>query len=1005
MKKIFLLSMLMCFFAAIVQAQTRKITGQVVSSTTGKPIAGASVVVNNSNTGAVTDENGNFSVNIPAQGKVTLAVSSTGFTLEEVSVAATENNLLIKLTEEVKELGDVVMIGYGTVKKKDLTGAVASIKSENIVRSNPVNAEQAMQGQFAGVTISKASNLPGQAFSMDIRGENTITGVTEPLVVIDGIVGGRLQDINPADIQTIDILKDASSTAIYGSRGANGVVIITSKKGRNGKAKITIDSYIGQKTPAHLPQFQTAQQFYKSQYTDAILNNGTPATFTVNELNTINSNQSTNWVDLMTKPSLETGTTVAVSGGNSGTTYRFSGGYLQDDGNIPHDFFKRYSLNGSVDSKVNRFLRVGATAYLNYSENPTGSIEALRSAYRARPTGVVYYNQLINPGAGPDLAQGPWNGYAVWMGINDSQVMNPLVESDPANSLLTTKAANEMGNVFAEITLMKGLTFKSTIQAANIDTRTGDYRGTYTKDRAGKNPPRATYSTADITSWTLDNQLSYNYSKGKSTISATALQSAYKSKTETYSISVQNLPYASDWYSLGTAGLTNITAVKSSYVQNTLESFMGRVNYSYDDKYLVTLTGRSDGASQLANGNKWAFFPSGAVAWRAGQEKFIADLNIFSELKLRASYGQVGNANVSPYSTQAQILNTVYSYNQTAATGFAPGTLGNSDLKWERSEEKNFGLDMGFLKNRITATIEVYWKNTKDLILNENLPTSSGFNTVTANVGKVSNHGVELLLNTVNIKTKDFSWNTTYTFAKNKNKIESLANGVPSITAGGYYYIVGQSVKSFYDLKVGGVWQISDSVQAHAFGAIPGQTKIVDQNKDGKISTSPGIDDRVVLGTQLPNYTMGMTNYFTYKDFDLSFFMYYSNGTMFNNSLFGGGTMADYTNNRYNHIVLNYWTRNNPTNDLYGVNISQPYRNQWAYQNANFLRISDITVGYTMPKAKLDKFSIDKLRVYVQITNPFVFTKYKSLDPEYNSNTASDDVPYSIYTFGINLGF
>jgi len=740
-------------------------------------------------------------------------------------------------------------------------------------------------------------------------------------------------------------------------------------------------------------------------YTDVILNNGTPASFSSNELNQINTNQSTNWVGLLTKPSTNAGATVAVTGGSPGTTYRFSGSYIQEDGNIPNSTFKKYSLNGALDSKINNFLRIGFTAFANYNDNPTGSLEALRSAFRARPTGVVYYKDLVNPSDGYDLTEGPWNGYAVWMGIKDNQVLSPLVEADFANTREEVKAANEMGSAFAEITLMKGLTFKSTISLSNIDTRTGDYRGTYSKDRNGLKLPRATYSTADLTAYTLDNQLNYNYSQGKSRLNLTALQSAYKNTAETYSIAVQNLPYASGWYNLGTAGLSNITAVSSNYQQNTLESYMGRINYSYNDKYLLTLTGRGDGASQLANGNKWAFFPSGAFAWRAGDEKFIEHTKIFSNLKLRLSYGQVGNANVSPYSTQAQVLNTIYSYNQSVGNGFAPGTLANSDLKWERSEEVNLGLDMGFFNNRISATIELYKRNTKDLILQENLPTSTGFKTVTANVGQISNKGIELGLNTENVITKNFSWSTNLNFSTNENRVVSLANGVTSIISGTTILEVGKPVKSYYDYRYAGIWQIADSAQAATFHQLPGQVKVIDSNGDGVISTSTGKDDRQVLGTQLPKYTIGMTNHFNYKDFDLSFLMYYRNGTIFQNNLFGGGTMADYTNSRYEHIVLNYWTRNNPTNDMYGVGISQPYKNAIAYQNANFLRVSDITLGYTMPKVKLDKFSIDRMRIYIQVSNPFVFTKYKSLDPEYNSSTYIDDVPYTLYTFGLNLGF
>ena len=480
------------------------------------------------------------------------------------------------------------------------------------------------------------------------------------------------------------------------------------------------------------------------------------------------------------------------------------------------------------------------------------------------------------------------------------------------------------------------------------------------------------------------------------------MQSAFKNIAETYSIAVQNLPYASVWYNVGTAGNANITGVTSSYKMNSLESYMGRFNYSYDEKYLLTLTGRGDGASQLGDANKWAFFPSAALAWRLVEEPFIKRTNLFSDLKLRVSYGQVGNSNVAPYSTQASILNTIYSYDQTLGNGFAPGNLGNKDLKWERSQEFNLGLNLGFLKNRITAAIEVYKKKTKDLILQENLPTSYGFNSVFANVGEISNKGIELLINTRNIDRKDLSWTTSWNFSKNINRIDALANGVSAIIGNSLF--VGKPVKSYYDYKFAGIWQISDSIAAKSFGQSPGSVKVVDTNKDGVISAATGKDDRQVLGTQLPNYIMGMTNRVTYKDFDLSFQLYYRNGTMYNNNLLAG-TMGDYTNTRYNHIVLDYWTRKNPINTFYGPGISQPYKVAIQYEDASYLRVSDITIGYTMPKTILDKLKIDKVRVYLQITNPFVFSKYHGLDPEYNSSAYIDDVPNIVYTFGLNLGF
>ena len=999
MRKFFLLTALLCWVSSIAWSQTRQLSGQVTNAETGENLVGVSVTIKGSSKGTVTKNDGKFTLGTPTKGPITLVFSSTGFTTQQILLSS-DAEIKVKLISESKMLDNVVVVGYGSVRKKDLTGAVGSIQSEDIVRSNPINATSALQGQVPGVVVTKTSNRPGQDFQIDIRGENTITGITEPLYVIDGVIGGRLRDINPSDIQSIDILKDASSTAIYGSRGANGVVIVTSKKGVIGKPKVTLDLFVGQKTPQHLPELQTAQQFYKMVVTDRVLNLATPEVFTANEMANITAGRTLNWVEKLTKPSINTGATIGVSGGNAGTTYRFSAGYLQQDGSIRYTTFKKYSLNGSVDSKINSFLKVGITGYLNYAENPTGSYEALRSAYRARPTGTIYYKDLVDPSSSPDLNQGPWNGYAVWSGINNNQVVNPLVESDPANYQFEIQTVNQMANTYAEFTILPGLTLKSSFSASLLDSRQGEYRGTYTKDRSANKLARGSYQTNDIYNYTLDNQLNYNVQKGKHKLNALFVQSAYKNVAETYAINFDQLPYASLWNNIGTAA---VQSASSSYKRTTIESYMSRVNYTFNEKYLLTLTGRADGASQLAQANRWAFFPSGAFAWKLNDENFIQNLGWFSDLKLRVSYGEVGNANVSPYATQASILNSIYAYDQSIGNGFAPGNIGNKDLKWERSQELNLGLNMGFFNNRISAVVEVYKRNTKDLILQQTLPTSTGFSTVIANVGEVSNKGVEILLNTQNIITKKFSWTTSINFAKNINRIEKLANGVTAIIGSSLF--VGQPVKSYYDYKFAGIWQISDSVTAKGYGLAPGSVRVVDQNNDGIISSSTGKDDRVVLGTQLPNYTMGMTNRFTYSNFDLSFMFYYRNGTLYKNALMDG-TMADYTNTGYNHIVLDYWTRNNPINTWYGPGVNQPgYKSAIHYEDATFLRLTDITLGFNVPKAKLAKSQIDRLRMYFQITNPGLWTKFHGMDPEYNSNTYIDDVPTATYTFGLNIGF
>jgi len=1000
MKKVMLLLAACCAMAFPSQSQTRKVSGTVVSAENGAAVAGASVTLKGAATGTVTDGDGRFSLSVPATGRPVVVVNSIGYAEQEL-VVGTADVLTVRLVTESRAMEDVVVVGYGSVRKKDLTGAVGSLQPRDIVRTNPANVTQALQGQVTGVVVTKTSNRPGQGFTIDIRGQNTITGATEPLVVVDGVIGARLRDLNPQDIQSIDILKDASSTAIYGARGANGVIIVTSKKGIAGKPKVTFESYIGQKRPAHMPRLMTAQEFYKFAVDDAILNGGSAiGTFTASELNWVNSGKTTNWLDMVLKTGTFANSTVAVTGGNAGTTYRFSGGYVQEDGNIPSTTFKKYSLNAAVDSRLSSWLRVGFTAYINYTDNPSGSLEILRSSYRARPTGVVYYNDIVNPGEGNDLAIGPWkNGLSVWMGIKDNQVPNPIIDADPEIYQNTTKVSNPMGNAYVELTLMKGLTFKSSISAALIDERNGEFRNTLSKSQLS-NPPRADYQTRNISTYTFDNQLTYDNTFGRHKVNATALQSAFQNTFENYAIAALNLPYASLWHNLGTGG--TVTA-RSSFTRNALESYMGRVNYTFDGKYLLTLTARADGASQLAPENRWAFFPSGAFAWQLGEEDFVKNLKVFSDLKLRVSYGEVGNSNVAAYSTQAGLLATNYSFGATTlAGGFAPAAIGNRDLKWERSQELNLGLNMGFLDNRISAVVEVYRRNTRDLILNQTLPTSTGFSSVVTNVGQVSNKGIEIMLNTRNVQTRDFSWNTSVNFSKNINRIEALANGVNAIIGSSLF--VGKPVRSYYDYKFDGIWQVADSAAARAYGQFPGSVKVVDQNKDGRITNSTGIDDRVWLGSELPNFTMGMTNRFSYKAFDMSFLLYYRDGTMYRNGLLGG-TMGEYTSARYNHIVLDYWTKNNPTNYFYGPGVPQPFRGARSYEDATFLRLVDVTLGYTVPKKLLDKAKIERARVYFQVLNPRFWTRYNGMDPEYNSNTYIDDVPSMTVAFGTSIGF
>jgi len=973
-----------------------KVTGTLTDAETGTALIGATVQVKGTTNGTSTDLDGNYAIVAP-DGNSILVFSYIGYVNQEI-VIGNQTTINVSLVPDVQSLNEVVVVGYGAVRKTDLTGAVDQLQSKDIVRANPVQAARAIQGQVAGATVTKTSNRPGAAYSITIRGENTINNSTQPLVVIDGLMGGDINSINPNDIQSMDVLKDASSTAIYGARGANGVIIITTKKGLSGKPKVSYDSYVGMKVPAHMPRLMNTAEFYKATFTDRVLEGSVGATFTAAETAAIKENRTTDWVDLITDPALQTSQNLSVAGGNDKTTYRFSGGFLNENGNVLYTGFKRYNLNAGLDSKLGERIKVGFTSYITYSDQNVGSQESLRNAYRARPTGTVYFNDLANPSENGDLDV---NGFAVWMGINDKQVANPILDIDPKISKYQTTTAVAMANAYAEVTLLKGLTFRSSLSASYTSGRFGDFRGQWSKSQIG-NKPRAQVDNSNQGNYTIDNILNYNFESGKHKLTFTGLQSAFYQRNENYSIFVRDLPYDSDWYAVNTAA--TIGSIGSSLIERSILSYMGRVNYTFNEKYLVTLTGRSDGASQLAEGNKWAFFPSVAVGWRLADEGFIKNLNLFSNLKLRASYGQVGNAGVNPYSTQANLINTGYDFDGSPAFGFAPQNLANKNLRWERSTEFNLGIDFGFFKNRISGTLELYNRKTDDLILNQRIPTVSGFTQVIANVGAIENKGIELTLNTANIVTTDFSWNTTFAFTQNKNKLLELYGDGQMVDKGNNLF-VGFPIRANFDYKFNGIWQTSEKDQAAVYKQVPGSVKVVDQNGDGIISSTNNIDDRVYLGTQLPNWILGVTNRFKYKNLDFSFFTYYRNGTQYRNNTLAG-TFGEIGSTRYNKLAgLDYWRSDNPSNTFFGVVAANPYRNAIFYQDASFLRISDITLGYNFSPKVLSALKMGSARIYGQVSNPFVFSDFTGFDPEFNSAIFQDDVPSMIYTFGVSISF
>ena len=979
----------------------RTISGNV-SDEEGVPLPGVNVVIKGTDTGTSTDFDGNYSISVSDSDVITF--SYVGFIDQEIEVANAES-FDISLEMGSDELEEIVLTGYGSVKKRDLTGAIAQIKTEVIQRANPIQAAASLQGQVAGVLVTRAKGRPGDDLDINIRGLNNFDDEkTRPLVVVDGIMGANINDINPGDIQTIDVLKDASSTAVYGARGANGVIIVTTKKGATGKPSVSYNGYYGIKTKAHIPDMLTSKEFYELYQDEDRYGRG----FTAQEMYNVNNGITTDFIDLVTRDAIQQNHNFSVSGGSESTTYNFSAGKQLEEGLVQHADYGRLTLNAGIESLVSDKFKVGFTAYITQNERNWGSTEAVRSALRARPTGTPFFDDIVEPNK-RDTNFGPVGDLAFYMGINDSQVINPLVETDPDNFQRQRKSNSMIANAYFEYEIIPGLKFKTSYSAYTDNYREGQYAGTYTKTRKGSRSPVASTAQNKTSNYTVDNTLNYNKEFGKHSIDATALFSVFEEYNESMNIGVEDLPYKSLWHSLGTGA--TVTSYGSNLNEYSIVSYMGRINYGFDGKYLLTITGRQDGASQLADGNKWAFFPSAAIGWRMSEESFVKGLGVFDNLKLRASYGEVGNnASISPYATQSNIFQTFYDFDGNPSLGYTINSLANQGVVWERSKELNFGLDFSLSGIRLSGTVEYYKRNTEDLILDDKVPNSTGFNNVLDNVGEIENSGIEVSLNSVNVSKGDFKWSSNLTFTANDDKVVKLAGGITEDIGNARF--VGESVKAYYTYKFEGIWQLGQEAEAAEFGQVPGQIRIRDLNGDKKINS----DDRMIVGKGTPDWTAGLRNQFNYKNWDMSFFVYTRRGQMYSNA-FLNGTYGDIASDRYNRSAdLDYWTPDNPSNTYYnpvtgpGLNSKNERKGGTSrvglsYQLADFVRISDITMGYSLPNDILSELGVSRFRFYGQLQNPFIFSDFLSFDPEYNSGGNDDDLPALTVLFGVNINF
>ena len=976
-----------------------RITG-VVKDELGEGLPGVAVMIKETTIGTITDSNGRFVIEVPGSESI-LVFSFLGYLTEEL-VVGNKSVIDVVMMPDVTSLEEVVVIGYGTAKKSDLTGAVQSMDAEMIAETPNYAAMAVMQGKMAGVDIIRSNNKPGGGVDIQIRGVNTVynfddenQAAPQPLFVVDGIFVDNIDDLNPADIEKIDVLKDASATAIYGSRGANGVVIVSTKSGMPGRAKIEYKGFASLSEATNLPDMMNGEEFIQFAFDAARGSSREDWTmdmiFGPDEMENIRARNFTDWVDLLVDDyGFQTNHSLSFSGGDNGMNYSFGGAYTSDEGIVGDEKYERYNLRASVDKKLNDLFKIGFKIYSSYTIRDEDSYEAMRSAYRLRPTANPYDE----------------NGeLKFWPMEREQQISNPLFEAD--NITREKRATRAFGNLYLQITPLKGLSYKVSFAPETEFSRYGEYRGRDTKSSRGQaDRTRGYYNSFNRLQYSFDNVIDYHTQIAEHhNLSATLIASLWYRRQDEGKTQVRNFEDdRSLFYNLGT-GL-EYREIRSVFRQESLASYATRIQYNYKGRYLLTASGRYDGSSKLAKDNKWYFFPSAAFAWRASEEQVVKEnLPFLSDFKLRISYGETGNDNVSPYSSGARIDNNVFAFGDEIVATSQIASISNSELTWEVGREVNFGVDFGIFNNRISGSFEMYNKKVEGVILNRQIPRVSGFQYARSNIGKVENKGVELSLNVYPVQTQNFTWSATVTYSRNRNKLlELFGDGEDDI---GNRWFIGQPVSVYYDYEMAGIWQESEAAEAKEYNQNPGQVKVVDQNMDGQIDVD---NDRVVLGSPDPAWHGGITNRFKYKNFDLSVFAYTRKTEMLrsefhNKFVFDAAIHGPYPA-RFNGLNADYWTPENPDAE-YALPGWGDFNNLTNYRtDIDFIKIGYITLGYNLHKSLLEKLGMSKFRVYATADNPFVITEYEGWDPENaHRNTWGYGFMRRSYQLGVDVTF
>ena len=1044
--KVFLMLLLFITSTSGMFAQIT-VTGTVVD-TEKKPVVGANVVVKGTTTGTMTDANGKYTISVPSSSSI-IAFTFIGYIPKEVEVG---NNKVIDITLEMESLtlNEVVVIGYGTLKKSDLTGSISSFKSSDIVNNKAPNALQALQGKAAGLDITQNSGQAGSSVNLTLRGNRSITAGNSPLILVDGVEYGSMIDINSSDIESIEVLKDGSSTAIYGTKGANGVILVSTKKGGSGKTNISYNTYLSFNSPNYLPKIMNSAQFIQKRLETKIADeedrlynlagiayNATTGQVTWNQVTNPNptsvfgtvTNQtlidaynvahptatisdpnylitsdptslqlmadgvSLDYLDMIFVNSMTQNHELAFTGGDQKTAFNFSLGYMNDKGLLRNDEMRKYNVKLGVDHQIFNQLKIGANIlYTNKKYNKRNS-SIFNQALKTGTIGVLY------------------NTDGTYIDFPDKTFTfaqpNPMLDEVPGSNVNEIMQNRMFGSAYLNWTLFKGLTFKSNFGLDLNFSKTGVYRSP--KSLAQLNAAKSLAQVTNTSSWayTWDNTFTYQKTFGQHDMQLLAGSSTMANSNETYFMQGENQTTPSTEYYYWDGFPT--TTSTSSFSASQMVSFFGRVNYKFREKYLFQATYRADGSSVLAEGNKWYSFPSASLGWKLKEEDFLRDIHAINNLKLRIGWGKSGNAAISPYQSLTLIGKTpvYYTIDDVIYSSLAPGQAGNSLLKWETTTTTDLGLDFSILNNRIGGAVDLYLSNTNDLLFQVPLPTTSVYPTMTANVAGSKNKGLEVSINTANIRTSSFEWSTDWIFSMNKEEITRLREGVTELvqTSGTAMWRVGSPVNTFYSYKRLGNYSIEDLnaeleyiKQQTASGSeilrgripmvankfYPGDIKLMDADGNGIFD-----EKDKVLYNQNPKYTFSINNNFTLKtrfgDFGLSTLIMGRVGQFIDYSLYGAYKPG--TQTAENGPYFDAWTPTNtgaafPRYSTSGNSSTASFSESFRFIDGSFVKIKDITLSYTLPSRISNIAHISSLKVFGTAKNYFVFSKVDNFDPE-----------------------